>query len=173
MAWLQKFLPGPTSDPARSLQRRHTPVNDLTALSASDYRDGSFLKKFCLRCVTLAIQQLGRPTWTLKQVIASLCTGSHCDACILEAAQEAFAEEGMPGVQFQVGFTVEMVPEKIKFIGKVQECMMDATALYPQGKSLLFPLGRTCNFTALQDCWLAEVMATPGCQSSWVVLKHQ
>jgi hypothetical protein len=162
MSWLQKLLPGSSSHNARSLKRRHTPMNDMIALSAEDHHDGTFLKKFCQRSVNLAIQELGRPTWSVTQVIASLCTGSHCDGCILEATQEAFAQEGVPGVQFQIGFTVEMVPDKINFISKIQEAMMDKSAFFPDGKSLLFPQGRRpCNFTALQDCWLAQVMAKP------------
>lgn len=162
MAWLGKLLPGSSLGPARSLKRRHTPMNDVTALSANDFHNGTFLQKWCQRCVNIGIQRLGRPTWSVKQRVASLCTGSHADACVLEAVQNAFAQEDMPGVQFEIGFTVEMVPDKIKFIGKLQGALMGTTTLYPKGQS--------CNFTALQDCWLAQVMTTPGFQGSWVIL---
>jgi hypothetical protein len=166
MAWLNKVsLTGSSLGPARSLKRRHTPMNDVASLSANDFHDGTFLQKWCQRCVNIGIQHLGRPTWSVKQRVASLCTGSHADACILEAVEKAFKEEDVHGVQFEIGFTVEMVPEKIQVIAKLQQCLANDS---------LFPKGQACNFTALQACLLAQIMVTPwavahGFQGSWVV----
>ena len=93
MSWLGKLravAAGVTvagnSSGSRTTQRRHTPLTDVVGITGDDFRNDTFLQKWCDRCVHIAVEEVGRPCWShhLAQHVASLCTGSAMDRRILD-----------------------------------------------------------------------------------------
>jgi len=134
----QQAGPAPEESRSRTLQRRHTPTLSLEEITAADFHDGSFLRKFFAICVHTAIKAVGRPTFAPQtHNVGSVCTGSAQDAMVLDAVEYAFEADNIP-VDFNVPFTCEMVSEKGKWISKVHQALKSGCPV-------------PCNFDALQD----------------------
>lgn len=77
-------LPG-NSDAApvlKPLVRRHTPLQNVSmSITGADFRDGTFLEKWCDRCARIATQVAGRPCLLspMMQCVFSHCTGFGMD----------------------------------------------------------------------------------------------
>ena len=124
MSWLGKLravAAGVTvagnSSGSRTIQRRHTPLTDVVGITGDDFRNDTFLQKWCDRCVHIAVEEVGRPCWShhLMQHVASLCTGSAMDHAILDNVGASLRSERI-AVDFQVDFTCEMARGKTRWI---------------------------------------------------------
>ena len=162
MAWLGRFARAGGHSQCESQSSKHIPNSGLErfkpvlesddSICGEDFRDGTFLKKFCARCVSIAVGLVGRPNQrcAVTQEVISLCTGSAMDHMVFDAAGGALQDEGIP-MNFHVPITCEMVAEKAKWIGEVREALGMDTA---------------CNFTALEDgLWLGH----PGTHGPWAL----
>lgn len=82
----------------------------------------------------------GKPFWpnqkSLPHDIASVCTGSALDACILENLSGVLAEHDILPAGFSVCWSCECEKDKAKWIADVHEALHG---------------DRCCNFTQLED----------------------
>ena len=141
-SWLTNLSSKTAATQTRALQRRHTPkdVNDVSADTfkpkASDYADGSFLKKFIGACVRTAINVIGRPADLREICVVSVCTGSAGDVVSIFDVEEAFRRENV-NVEFHLNATCELSKGKRTFgMGVFEACAH--TSSTTDGESVQF-----------------------------------
>ena len=115
MSWLRNRLAGPASEcdianppKVRVLQRRHTHLGTLPDIGGKSFIDGTFLMKWALRIVHIAVTVCGRPVLQNDSAavvedgpychvsnILSLCSGSESVTVACRDLTEAHEKEGI------------------------------------------------------------------------------
>ena len=154
MAWLGRLkgaaaaaAAGSSVAPAvKALKRRHTPLCDGLLPTGSDFIDGSFLDKWCQRCVHVAVREVGRPSLPERMIqnVTSVCTGSGMDHMVLDSCGRSLQKESIP-IGFDIPVTCEMNPGKDQWTQSLRKWTKIGGNLH-------------CNFTALQDTLHCQVL---------------